>query len=255
MLKRVILTIWMALVAEGVASQTFDEVMAEGLKALDGMMTVYGAGFPGSSTSIPLDDDDIMLGNNAASTRVLLYASIDCVHCHGFFAAAVRLHQSLTPELQADTQFIFRLIGATPSSASLSVVARCVANGDAERLSQMLDLFLDPNADPAWDVMDKLRIAGANEARIEECGTAERLQKVFEDQKALLSACDNIGCQRWIDDTTSEPRMRGSYSTPLFMIDEQAQASPHFQIEAYRLGREAFAVLGAEPTSAAAQPQ
>lgn len=245
----------MALFAEGAASQSFDEVMVEGLQTLDGMTTVYGAGFPGSATSIALDADDIKLGGTTASTRVLLYASADCVHCHGFFAAAVKLHQSMTPEMQTETQFIFRLIGATASSAALSVVARCLAEGDAEQLARLLDLFLDPKANPEWDVLDKLRVAGASDVRVQECGTAERLQKVFDDQKALLSACDNIGCKRFLDEAASEPRMRGSYSTPLLLLDEQVEVGADFQIEAYRLGREAFAALGVAPPSAAAQAQ
>jgi protein-disulfide isomerase len=88
--------------------------------------------------SQPMSLPNMALGNVKAPVTVVEYASMSCPHCAAF-------EQNVFPMLRSkyiDTgkvRYVFREFPLDIKAASAAVLARCIANGDAEKFFGALD--------------------------------------------------------------------------------------------------------------------
>jgi protein-disulfide isomerase len=102
---------------------------------------------------------DIPLGSAKAPVTIFEYASITCPHCAAF-------EQNVFPMLRSKyidsgkVRFVFRAFPLDVPAAAASMLARCAANGDAEKYYEAIDLLFKQQDQLLMQTTDTLKFVG-----------------------------------------------------------------------------------------------
>ncbi len=164
-----------------------------GFAALLGLMSLHPIGgataqhataaLVAKSVSLP----DMALGPADAPVTITEYSSMSCPHCAAF-------GENVFPMLRAkyiDTgkvRFVFREFPLDIKAAAASMLARCVANGDAEKFFGTVQLLFQQQQQLMEQTNNTLRLigkqAGMSEQAVETCGKDQiLLDKIAADQR------------------------------------------------------------------------
>lgn len=163
-----------------------------GLVALAGISSprLIGGAMAQSATAAllarPMSLPEMALGDAKAPVTVFEFASMSCPHCADFA-------QNVFPMLRSkyiDTgkvRYVFREFPLDIKAASASVLARCIANGDAEKFFGTIDtMFKQQDALMAQTKETMLAIgkdAGLDDKSVESCvGDQSTMDKLSADQ-------------------------------------------------------------------------
>lgn len=130
---------------------------------------------------------DMALGAANAPVTITEYSSMSCPHCAAF-------GENVFPMLRAkyiDTgkvRFVFREFPLDIKAAAASMLARCVANGDAEKFFGTVQLLFQQQQQLMEQTNMTLRVigkqAGMSEQAVETCGRDQTLlDKLAADQR------------------------------------------------------------------------
>jgi protein-disulfide isomerase len=135
----------------------------------------------------PAELPDMALGQEKAPVTIYEFASMSCPHCAAF-------EQNVFPMLRSkyiDTgkvRYIFREFPLDIKAAAASMVARCIANGDAEKFFATLDTMFKQQEPLMTQTQETLRVIG-KEAGMDDNGAETciknqaMLDKLSADQK------------------------------------------------------------------------
>jgi protein-disulfide isomerase len=149
----------------------------------DGMAQAAMAALVAKPVSLP----DMALGPAKAPVTITEYASMSCPHCAAF-------NENVFPMLRSkyiDTgkvHFVFREYPLDIKAAAASMLARCIANDDAEKFFGVIEtLFKQQDALIAQTKDTLIRIgkqAGMDHQAVDTCETDQaRLDKIGADQR------------------------------------------------------------------------
>ena len=135
----------------------------------------------------PVSLPDMALGPANAPVTITEYSSMSCPHCAAF-------GENVFPMLRAkyiDTgkvRFVFREFPLDIKAAAASMLARCVANGDAEKFFGTVQLLFQQQQQLMEQTNMTLRVigkqAGMSEQAVETCGRDQTLlDKLAADQR------------------------------------------------------------------------
>jgi protein-disulfide isomerase len=135
----------------------------------------------------PVALPDIAVGPAKAAVTITEYASMTCPHCAGF-------EQNVFPMLKSkyiDTgkvRFVFREFPLDIKAAAASMLARCIANDDAEKYLATIDKLFKQQDQLVQYTKDTLKRIGAeagmSEQAVEACvKDRAMLDKLSADQK------------------------------------------------------------------------
>jgi protein-disulfide isomerase len=135
----------------------------------------------------PVSLPDMALGPANAAVTITEYSSMSCPHCAAF-------GENVFPMLRAkyiDTgkvRFVFREFPLDIKAAAASMLARCVANGDAEKFFGTVQLLFQQQQQLMEQTNVTLRVigkqAGMSEQAVETCGKDQALlDKLAADQR------------------------------------------------------------------------
>jgi protein-disulfide isomerase len=164
-----------------------------GFAALLGFMSLHpiGAAMAQLATAAlvaqPVSLPDMALGPANAPVTITEYSSMSCPHCAAF-------GENVFPMLRAkyiDTgkvRFVFREFPLDIKAAAASMLARCVANGDAEKFFGTVQLLFQQQQQLMEQTNMTLRVigkqAGMSEQAVETCGRDQALlDKLAADQR------------------------------------------------------------------------
>ena len=130
---------------------------------------------------------DMALGAANAPVTITEYSSMSCPHCAAF-------GENVFPMLRTkyiDTgkvRFVFREFPLDIKAAAASMLARCVANGDAEKFFGTVQLLFQQQQQLMEQTNMTLRVigkqAGMSEQAVETCGRDQTLlDKLAADQR------------------------------------------------------------------------
>ena len=134
----------------------------------------------------PVSLPDMALGSAKASITIIEYASMTCPHCAAF-------EQNVFPMLRSkyiDTgkvRFVFREFPLDIQAAAASMLARCVAGGDAAKYFATIELLFKQQDQLMEQTKDTLKLiglqAGMSEQEVEACGKDQALlDKISADR-------------------------------------------------------------------------
>jgi protein-disulfide isomerase len=140
----------------------------------------------------PVSLPDIVLGSAKAPVSITEYASMSCPHCAAF-------GENVFPMLRAkyiDTgkvRFVFREFPLDIKAAAASMLARCIADGDAEKYFGVVRLLFQQQEALMAQTRDTLMLigkqAGMSEQAVETCAKDQvLLDKLAADQRFALNA-------------------------------------------------------------------
>ena len=164
-----------------------------GFAALLGFMLVHpiGGAMAQHATAAlvaqPVSLPDMALGPANAPVTITEYSSMSCPHCAAF-------GENVFPMLRSkyiDTgkvRFVFREFPLDIKAAAASMLARCVANGDAEKFFGTVQLLFQQQQQLMEQTNTTLRMigkqAGMSEQAVEACGKDQTLlDKLSADQR------------------------------------------------------------------------
>ncbi len=135
----------------------------------------------------PVSLPDMALGSADAPVTITEYSSMSCPHCAAF-------GENVFPMLRAkyiDTgkvRFVFREFPLDIKAAAASMLARCVANGDAEKFFGAVHLLFQQQQMLIAQTNMTLRVigkqVGMSEQAVETCGRDQALlDKLAADQR------------------------------------------------------------------------
>jgi protein-disulfide isomerase len=135
----------------------------------------------------PVSLPDMALGPAKAPVTIIEYASMSCPHCAAF-------DENVFPMLRSkyiDTgkvRFVFREFPLDVKAAAASMLARCIANDDAEKFFGAIDTLFKQQDQLIAQTRDTLmrigKQAGMDGQAIETCEKDQaRLDKISADQK------------------------------------------------------------------------
>ena len=135
----------------------------------------------------PVSLPDIALGSAKAPVTITEYASMSCPHCAAF-------GENVFPMLRSkyiDTgkvRFVFREFPLDIKAAAASMLARCIANGDAEKYFGIVELLFKQQDQLMARTKDTLKLvgrtAGMSEQGVEACAKDQaQLDKLSADQR------------------------------------------------------------------------
>jgi protein-disulfide isomerase len=155
----------------------------------------------------PVSLPDIVIGSPKATVTLTEYASMSCPHCAAW-------GENVFPMLRAryiDTgkiRYVFREFPLDLKAAGASMLARCIAKGDAEKylavtatMYQQLDLLLSRTTDTLI-LIGKLN--GMSEQEVKTCATDQSLldklkadqQFAYQELKVDSTPTFFLNCQR-----------------------------------------------------------
>jgi protein-disulfide isomerase len=156
-----------------------------GLAALAGFapfLLIGDARAQGSTAELvakPMALPDIAVGSAKAGVTITEYASMTCPHCAAF-------EQNVFPMLRSkyiDTgkvRFVFREFPLDIKAAAASMLARCIANGDAEKYLATVDKLFKQQDQLTQYTKDTLKQIGA------DAGMSQQAVKACVKDQALL---------------------------------------------------------------------
>lgn len=135
----------------------------------------------------PVSLPDMALGPANAPVNITEYASMSCPHCAAF-------EQNVFPMLRSkyiDTgkvRFMFREFPLDIKAAAASMLARCIANDDAEKFFGAIEMLFKQQDLLMAETKDTLKLvgkqSGLNEQAVETCVKDQAmLDKLSADQK------------------------------------------------------------------------
>ena len=138
----------------------------------------------------PLALPDMALGSAKAPVSIVEYASLTCPHCAAF-------EENVFPMLRSkyiDTgkvRFVFRAFPLDIKAAAASVLARCIAGGDAEKFFGAVTLLFKQQDPLITATTETLRLvgkqSGMSEPAVEACiNNQATLDKLSADQNFAL---------------------------------------------------------------------
>jgi protein-disulfide isomerase len=136
----------------------------------------------------PVSLPDMALGPANASVTIVEFASMTCPHCAAF-------NEAVFPKIKAayvDTgkvRYVFREFPLDIKAAAGSMLARCIANGDAPKYFAVIDMLFRQQSD--WVVKNTTETltrigkqAGLSQQQVENCLKDQALlDKIAADQK------------------------------------------------------------------------
>ncbi|MFH1341887.1 MAG: DsbA family protein [Pseudomonadota bacterium] len=164
-----------------------------GFAALIGLMSLHATGgvmaqlAAAALVAQPVSLPDMALGPADAPVTITEYSSMSCPHCAAF-------GENVFPMLRAkyiDTgkvRFVFREFPLDLKAAAASMLARCVANGDAEKFFGAVQLLFQQQQMLMAQTNMTLRVigkqSGMSEQAVETCGRDQTLlDKLAADQR------------------------------------------------------------------------
>jgi protein-disulfide isomerase len=163
-----------------------------GLAALLALMSLHPTGAMAQHPTAmlvakPVSLPDMALGPPNAPVTITEYSSMSCPHCAAF-------GENVFPMLRTkyiDTgkmRFVFREFPLDIKAAAASMLARCVANGDAEKFFGTVRLLFQQQQMLMQQTSMTLRVvgkqAGLSEQAVETCGKdQDLLDKLAADQR------------------------------------------------------------------------
>ena len=164
-----------------------------GFAAVLGLMSLHPTGGARAQLATaalvaqPVSLPDMALGPADAPVTITEYSSMSCPHCAAF-------GENVFPMLRAkyiDTgkvRFVFREFPLDIKAAAASMLARCVANGDAEKFFGTVQLLFQQQQMLMAQTNATLRLigkqAGMSEQAVETCGRDQTLlDKLAADQR------------------------------------------------------------------------
>ena len=164
-----------------------------GFAAVLGLMSLHPTGgamaqlATAALVAQPVSLPDMALGPADAPVTITEYSSMSCPHCAAF-------GENVFPMLRAkyiDTgkvRFVFREFPLDIKAAAASMLARCVANGDAEKFFGTVQLLFQQQQMLMAQTNATLRLigkqAGMSEQAVETCGRDQTLlDKLAADQR------------------------------------------------------------------------
>ena len=163
-----------------------------GLAALIGLSPLHltGTAMAQSASDVakPVSLPDMALGPADAKVTITEFASMTCPHCAAFNA-------EVFPKIKSEyidtgkIRYIFREFPLDVKATAGSMVARCIANGDAGKYFAVVDLLFRQQSD--WVMKNTtetlIRIgkqAGFSQEQVENClKDQDLLNKIAADQK------------------------------------------------------------------------
>ena len=141
-----------------------------------------------SDVAKPVSLPDMALGPTNASVTITEFASMTCPHCAAFNA-------EVFPKLKTEfidtgkVRYIFREFPLDIKAAAGSMLARCIANGDAPKYFAVTDMLFRSQAD--WvtknttETLTRIgKQAGLSQQQVEACLKDQALlDKIAADQK------------------------------------------------------------------------
>ncbi|WP_249779358.1 DsbA family protein [Bradyrhizobium sediminis] len=173
-------------------------LLLAGLASLFGLMSAAPVGEAKAKDAFavlvarPVSLPDMVLGSAKAPVTITEYSSMSCPHCAAF-------GQNVFPMLRSkyiDTgkvRFVFREFPLDIKAAAASMLARCIAEGDAEKYFGTVQLLFQQQERLMAQTKDTLmligRQAGLSEQAVETCGKDQTLlDKLAADQRFALDA-------------------------------------------------------------------
>ena len=134
----------------------------------------------------PVALPDMALGSAKAPITIIEYASMSCPHCAAF-------EQNVFPMLRSKyidsgkVRYVFREFPLDIKAASASVLARCIANGDAEKFFGAVDTIFKQQEALMTQTKETLlsigKEAGLDDKSIESCvGDQSAMDKLSADE-------------------------------------------------------------------------
>jgi protein-disulfide isomerase len=171
------------------------------LAAIFGLQPI-GAAMAQSATAAllaqPMSLPDMALGEAKAPVTIFEFASMSCPHCAAF-------EQNVFPMLRSkyiDTgkvRYVFREFPLDIKAASASVLARCIANGDAEKFFGVIDTIFKLQ-DPLMTQTKETMLAIGKESGLDDKG----VEGCVGDQSVMdkLSADETFAAEQLKVDAT-----------------------------------------------------
>ena len=173
---------------------TFAAAVARtGFAALLGLMSLdpIGAAMAQDATAAlvakPVSLPDMVLGSAKAPVTITEYSSMSCPHCAAFGENVFPMLRSKYID-SGKVRFVFREFPLDIKAAAASMLARCVANGDAEKYFGTVRLLFQQQQQLMEQTNNTLKLigkqAGMTEQAIETCGRDQiLLDQLAADQR------------------------------------------------------------------------
>ena len=164
---------------------------------------------------------DMALGDANAPIKIVEFASMTCPHCAAF-------EQNVFPMLRSkyiDTgkvRYVFREFPLDIKAASASVLARCIANGDAEKFFGAIDTMFKQQ-DALMDQTKETMLAIGKEAGLDDKG----VESCVGDQSAMdrLSADETFAAKQLKVDATPTFFINGKMVKGAISFEESSKPS------------------------------
>jgi protein-disulfide isomerase len=135
----------------------------------------------------PVSLPEIALGSAKAPVTITEYASMSCPHCAAFGENVFPMLRSIYIDT-GKVRFVFREFPLDIKAAAASMLARCIANGDAEKYLGIVELLFKQQDQLMARTKDTLKLvgrtAGMSEQAVEACAKDQaQLDKLSADQR------------------------------------------------------------------------
>jgi protein-disulfide isomerase len=196
------------------------------LAGISGLCPIDGAMAQSATVALlsrPMSLPDMALGNVKAPVTVFEYASMTCPHCAAF-------EQNVFPMLRSkyiDTgklRYVFREFPLDIKAASAAVLARCIANGDAEKFFGALDTMFKQQ-DALMEHTKETLLAIGKQGGLDDRG----VDGCVGDQSAMdkLSADETFAAQKLKVDATPTFFINGKMAKGAMSFEEfEAKLKP-----------------------------
>lgn len=161
----------------------------------------------------PVSLPDMALGSAKAPVTITEYSSMSCPHCAAFGQNVFPMLRSKYIET-GKVRFVFREFPLDIKAAAASMLARCVANGDAEKYFGTVQLLFQQQEQLMAQTRTTLNLigkqAGMSEQAVESCEKDQTLlDKLAADQRYALHALKVVSTPTFF---VNDRKLQGSMS-------------------------------------------